>query len=225
MDRAAWLKEMRRDCEKKYTGWAPLYVEKWGLYDNTTHLQFIEELFSLLPQGSTILDAACGAGRYLPYLLEKNHAVIAIDQSQGMLARAQEIYPQVHFEKIGLQEMTFREVFDGAICMDAIENVSPEDWLGVLRNFNRALKPQGVLYFTAETIEMGDENKIKQAYEKALRDGLPVVLGESLDEGVYHYHPPNRQVREWVQQAGFEILEEGAGVLWYYHFLIRKVAA
>ncbi len=225
MDRSTWLKEMRRDCEAQYdTRWAPQYGEKWGLYSNTTQLQFIEKLLSHLPQGSTILDAACGAGRYLPYLLEKRHAVIAIDQSQGMLTRAEEKFSQVQFEKIGLQEMTFREVFEAAICMDAMENVSPEDWPQVLSNFHRALKRQGVLYFTAETIEMGDENEITQAYEKALRNGLPVVYGECPDEGVYHYHPTNQQVREWVQQTGFEILKEGAGELWYYHFLVRKEA-
>jgi cyclopropane fatty-acyl-phospholipid synthase-like methyltransferase len=225
MDRSTWLKEMRDDCEAKYdTRWASQYSEKWGLYSNITHLQFLEELLSLLPQSSTILDAPCGAGRYLPYLLEKKHAVIAIDQSQGMLARAQEKFPEVQFEKIGLQEMNFREVFDGAICIDAMENVSPEDWPGVLSNFHRALKRQGVLYFTAETIEMADENEIKQAYEKALRDGLPVVYGECPDEGVYHYHPTNQQVREWVKQAGFEFLKEGNGELWYYHILLRKAA-
>jgi hypothetical protein len=42
MDRITWLKEMRRDCEEQYdTRWAPLYGEKWGLYGNTTHQQFI----------------------------------------------------------------------------------------------------------------------------------------------------------------------------------------
>lgn len=88
MERIIWLREMRRDCEEQYDKqWAPLYGEKWGLYSNTTHQKFIQEFLSLLPQQSTILDAACGAGRYLPFLLEKEHSVIGIDQSQGMLAR------------------------------------------------------------------------------------------------------------------------------------------
>ena len=165
MDRITWLREMRRDCEEQYdTRWAPLYGEKWGLYNNTTHQQFIQGFLSLIPQGSTILDAACGAGRYLPFLLEKKHSIIGIDQSQGMLARAKAKFPAVQFEKVGLQEMAYREVFDGAICMDAMENVCPEDWSLVLSNFHRALKQRGYLYFTAETIENADENEIKQAF-------------------------------------------------------------
>jgi cyclopropane fatty-acyl-phospholipid synthase-like methyltransferase len=170
-----------------------------------------------------ILDAACGAGRYLPFLLEKGHSIIGIDQSQGMLARAKAKFPDVQFEKVGLQEMVYREVFDGAICMDAMENVCPEDWPLVLGNFHRALKQNGCLYFTAETVENTDENEIKQAFERAQQAGLPVVYGEWPDEEVYHYHPTNQRVKEWAQQAGFEILKEGNGEIYYYHILARKV--
>jgi cyclopropane fatty-acyl-phospholipid synthase-like methyltransferase len=215
---------MRRDCEEKYdTRWAPLYGEKWGLYSNLTHREFIGEFLGLLPPSSMILDAACGAGRYLPFLLEKEHSLLGIDQSRGMLARAKEKFPDVQFQKLGLQEMAFREAFDGAICVDAMENICPEDWSLVLDNFHRALKPRGYLYFTAETIENADEQEIRQAFERAQGAGLPVVYGEWADEAVYHYHPTNHQVSEWAQQAGFDIIKEANGELYYYHILVRKV--
>ncbi|MEW5871616.1 MAG: class I SAM-dependent methyltransferase [Chloroflexota bacterium] len=225
MDRITWLREMRLACEEQYdTVWAPLYgEEKAGLYSNTTHQDFIHEFLRRLPPGSLILDAACGAGRYLPFLLEKGHTILGIDQSQGMLARAKAKFPAVRFEKVGLQEMAYREVFDGAICMDAMENVCPEDWPVALGNFHRALKPHGCLYFTAETIENADEGEVRQAFERSRQAGLPVVYGEWPDEGVYHYHPTNQQVREWVERAGFEILREDNGEIWYYHILVRKV--
>jgi len=38
---------------------------------------------------------------------------------------------------------------------------------------------------------------------------------------VYHYYPSLEQVREWIQQAGLVILEEGEGD-GYHHFLMRK---
>jgi SAM-dependent methyltransferase len=223
MDRITWLREMRLDCEMKYDRDAPLYWEKYGLYSNITHQQFIQAFLSLLPEKSTILDAACGAGRYEPFLLEKGHSILGIDQSQGMLERAQAKFPSAQYQKVGLQDMTFREAFDGAICMDAMENVPPEDWTLVLSNFHRALKQHGYFYFTAETIENANGNEIKQAFERAKEAGLPVVYGEYYDEGVYHYHPTNQQVKEWVQLAGFEILKEGNGEIWYYHLLVRKV--
>ena len=225
MDRVTWLKEKQRECEEQYdVVWAPLYSEgKTGLYSNVTHQQFIHEFLDLLPQRSTVLDAACGAGRYILFLLEKGHSVSGTDQSQGMLAQAKAKFPSVQFEKVGLQEMAYQEMFDGAICMDAMENVPPEDWMLVLGNFHRALKPRGYLYFTAETIENLDENEIREAFEKAQGAGLPVVYGENPDEDVYHYHPTNQQVREWTQQSGFEILKEANGEIWYYHILVRKV--
>ena len=223
MERITWLKEMRRVCEEEYdTRWAAEYGEKWGLYDNTTHLQFLEEFLSLLPPHSRILDAACGAGRYLPTLLGKGHSVLGIDQSQGMLARARAKFSGVAFEKIGLQEMAFQETFDGAICMDAMENVCPEEWPLVLGNFHRALKEQGCLYFTTETIETAaDAGGIWQAFIRGQEAGLPIVYGEWPDEGVYHYHPTNQQVKDWAEKAGFAFLKEGVGQD-YYHLTVRK---
>jgi cyclopropane fatty-acyl-phospholipid synthase-like methyltransferase len=224
MDRTTWLKEMRRDCEEQYdTRWAPFYGEKWGLYNNTTHLQFIQEFLGLRPKNSTILDAACGAGRYEPFLLEGGHSIVGIDQSQGMLDNAKSKFPNVQYEKVGLQEMAYQEAFDGAICMDVMENVCPEDWPLALRNFHQTLKQQGYLYFTAETMENADEDEIIEAYEKAQQDGLPIVYGERIEEGVYHFHPTNRQVKEWARQAGFEIIRESNGEMCYYHILLQNM--
>jgi len=214
---------MRRDCEEQYDRESTLYDEQGGVYSNITHQQFIQEFLGFLPPNSHVLDAPCGTGRYLPFLLENGHSLVGIDQSQGMLAHAKTKFPSVQFEKVGLQEMAYQAVFDGVICMDAMENVCPEDWPLVLTNFHRALKPHGYLYFTAETIENADENEIRQAFDRAQKAGLPVVYGEFPDEEVYHYHPTNQQVREWVQQAGFEILKEENGEKWYYHILLRKV--
>jgi ubiquinone/menaquinone biosynthesis C-methylase UbiE len=223
MDRRTWLQEMRRDCEDKYDGYSPLYGDKYGLYSNITHQEFLRDLLERLPPGCAILDAACGAGRYEPFLLEKTHSITGIDQSAGMLERARAKFPEVQFEKIGLQEMTYADAFDAAICMDAMENVPPEDWPLVLGNFHRALKPGGYLYLTAETLENADEDEIRQAFQRAQQAGLPVVYGEYPDEEVYHFHPTNQQVREWAQQAGFIVLKEANGEIWYYHILLQKV--
>lgn len=223
MDRTAWLREMRRDCEEKYdVRWAPTYDES-VTYSNLMHQEFIQKFLSLLPDDCTILDAACGTGRYLPFLIQKTQSIVAIDQAAGMLARAQAKFPVVRCEKLGLQEMAYREAFDGAICMDAIENVCPEDWPLVLGNFHQALKPHGYFYFTVETIEMADEDEVRQAFERAQQAGLPVVYGEWPDEEVYHYHPTRQRVRDWTEQAGFDIIKDGNGEIYYYHVLARKL--
>jgi SAM-dependent methyltransferase len=219
MDRATWLKERRQEAEERYnTLWAPLYGEKYGKYPNSSHLQFIQKFLDHFSQKSSILNAACGAGRYMEQLLEKGHTVMGIDQSSGMLARAKEFFPQVHYDKVGLQEMSFENAFDGVICMDAMENVCPEDWTVVVGNFHRALKQEGYLYFTVET---ADKEEVEAAFDEAQKQGLPVVYGEWVNDDVYHYYPSLEQVREWVQQSGFSILEEGEGD-GYHHFLMSK---
>jgi hypothetical protein len=147
----------------------------------------------------------------------------------------------LRYEKMGLQEIDFRAEFDGLICIDAMEHVCPEDWPGVLARFERALKPGGVLYVT---VEVADPDEVREAYERAKAQGLPVVFGEVVDQvdtasaqvlaldwqeisgeqsdpAVYHYYPDPEQVRAWLDQAGLEIEEEGTG-LWYTHLLARK---
>jgi len=156
----------------------------------------------------------------LSMLLEKGQAVVGIDQSQGMLSRAKAKFPTVQTEKIGLQEMLYHEAFDGIICIDAMEHVFSEDWTLVLSNFHRALKPQGYFYFT---VEIADANEIENAFIRGKQLGLPLVYGEWADDDVYHYYPPIQQVREWIQQAGLGLIEEGEGD-GYHHFVVRKAS-
>jgi SAM-dependent methyltransferase len=239
MERAEWLKQMRDKAEALYDHLSPEYWVTFGLYANETHREYLQKFLGRVAPRSTLLSAACGAGRYDGMLLEAGHSVVGIDQSAGMLARARERFPGARYEKLGLQEMGFREAFDGVICMDAMEHVCPEDWPGILRGFREALKPGGVLYLTvvlaeAEELEEAYErakgrglpvvfgevaDEVEEAYERAL--GLPAVLADEADEAAYHYCPSLEQVRAWIGQAGLVIEEEGTGN-WYEHFIVRK---
>lgn len=247
MERAEWLKQMRDKAEKLYDHFSPLYWVKYGRSVDKTHRAYLQKFLERVAPCSTLLSAACGAGLYDGLLLEAGHSVVGIDQSAGMLARAKEHFPEARYEQIGLQEMDFREAFEGVICIDAMEHVCPEDWPGILRRFQEALKPGGVLYFTTD---LGGDD-VAGAYERAKALGLPVVFGEVVDQveeayeqvmalekteapdgeladsAVYHYHPSLEQVRTWLCQAGLAIEEEGTGSgseHWYgyEHFVVRK---
>ena len=200
------------------TIWAPHYGEKYGVYSNATHQAILKKFLRFLPHPTIILDAACGAGRYFPLLLGTGRTVVGVDQSQGMLDRAKAHYSNILLEKVGLQEMTFRETFEGVICMDAMEHVCPEDWPIVLANFYQALKTKGFLYFTVEAV---DEPHARKAYIRAKKAGLPVIMGEWPDGDCYHYYPSMQLVNGWINQAGFETVEESEGD-GYHHFIVRK---
>lgn len=251
MERIEWLKKVRAQSEVLYDHIAPAYWVKFAKHPDPTHRRFIQKFLERLAPHSAILDAACGAGLYDGILLEAGHSVLGIDQSGGMLAHAREIFPQeryptLRYEKMGLQELDFQAKFDGVICMDALEHVSPEDWPVILDRFQMAIKPGGVLYLT---VDISDADVVDGAYERARALGLPVVygevadqldalfaqameldaleekavLGDKLDRTVYHYHPSMVQVRAWFDQAGLTIEEEGTGK-WYAHLLARKNA-
>jgi cyclopropane fatty-acyl-phospholipid synthase-like methyltransferase len=222
MDRLTWLKEKRREAEERYDIlWAPQYGTQWGIYDNATHQTFVRKFLALLPQPCTILDAACGAGRYFPLLIKDGRTVFGIDQSLGMLRRARAEFPKIRLDKVGLQEIQNQQSFDGILCVDAMEHIGPEDWLLVLSNFHRALKMHGVLYFT---VEFSHQKVLQNAFVNGQELGQPIVFGELPDEDVYHYYPTLRRVKKWVKQAGFELIDIGKGN-GYRHFLVRKGSA
>lgn len=219
MDRSDWLIEKRRLTEERYdTLHAPIYDENWGATISPSHQQFLKEFLGLCPPHSLILDAACGTGKYWPMILVSGRSVFGIDQSQGMLARAQAKFPDVPVEKVGLQEMRYQEAFDSAICMDAMEMVFPEDWLLILNNLYRAVKPAAYLYFT---VEVAAEKDIENAFAAGHQLGLPLVYGEWAHEEGYHYYPKIEQVKEWLQQACFRLLDKTEGDE-YHHFLVQK---
>jgi cyclopropane fatty-acyl-phospholipid synthase-like methyltransferase len=241
MERAEWLKQMRIMTETIYDRISPQYWVKFGLYENETHLEYLRKFFDRLPPGSTLLSAACGAGRYDGLLLEAGHRVTGIDQSAGMLERAREHFPQAQYEKMGLQEMDFHGQFEGAICLDAMEHICPEDWPGILQRFQEALKPGGWLYLT---VEVPDPEEVQSSYERSKAMGLPVLYGEVADDveasykwvmsldssdlttdvadvAVYHYYPTLDQVQTWLEEAGLGLEEQGSGH-WYEHIIVRK---
>lgn len=241
MERAEWLKLMRKRTEALYDRFSPRYWVTWGLVVEETHRGYLQKFLERVTSGGSILSAACGAGRFDGMLLDAGHSVVGIDQSAKMLALAKEHYPEVEYITMALHEMNFREIFDGVICMDAMEHICPEDYPGILQGFHEALKPGGVLYFTADREEEPDFD-LQMYFEQGKAAGLPVVFGEVADEAafeqamamnenevsdeltdraVYHYYPPLDKVREWIRQADFVIEEEGPGS-GFHHFVVKK---
>jgi len=243
MEREEFLKKMRSMAESLYDQISPQYWVKFGGEVDETHLTYLQKFLERIPPGGVVLSAACGAGRFDGLLVEAGHPVLGIDQSAGVLKQAREhfpleSFPQLQYEKLGLQEMNFEAAFDGAICMDAMEHICPEDWPGIMRNFQKALKPGGWLYFTTDWEEAG---KMESSHQRAQALGFPVVYGEVVDEleaayeqakaggpvldaSVYHFHPPLEQVQAWVTQAGLAIEEVGTGSE-YHHILATKEKA
>lgn len=222
MDRREWLAERRAAVEMDYTRDGATYDDA---YDPVTavHRRFVARLIDSCPEGGTALDAACGTGPYMGMVLVAGRQVVGTDQSAGMLARAGTKHPSARLHQIGLQELAFEKAFDAAMCIDAMEHVPPEDWPLVLANFRRALRPGGHLYLTIEEV---DRQELDRAFAEEIAAGLPAVRGEDVREGTggYHYYPGREQVRHWLAEAGFTLVDEADERLdgyGYHHVLVR----
>jgi SAM-dependent methyltransferase len=161
-------------------------------------------------------------------VLAAGRAVTGTDQSSGMLARAAEKHPEAVTEHVGLQELPYDAEFDAVICVDAMENVFPEDWPVVLANLRRAVRPGGEVYLT---VERTPEPVLIESFAEATAQGLPVVHGEMVARGGagYHYYPPIGQVGAWIAGAGLDVVaeEEAPGEddsYSYEHILLRRPA-
>ena len=221
-DRDAWLKERRAAVEAEYDAEAAGYDD--DPYPATSHLTFVRRLLDTCPAGGTVLDAPCGTGQYFHLVRASGRDVVGTDQSAGMLAQARARQIATRLEHVGLQELTFDAEFDGAMTIDAMENVPPEDWPVVLANLHRALRPGGHLYLTVEVM---DERAIETALADAIAKGLPVVRGEVIegDTAGYHFYPPPERVSAWLDAEGLDVVaedydqEDGWG---YRHLLLQS---
>ncbi len=108
-----------------------------------------------------------------------------------MLAEARAKGIAVSLEHVALQDLAFDRAFDAVMTVDAMENVSPEDWPLVLARLHRAVRPGGHLYMTVEEV---DEVTVEAAYASLSANGLPAVRGEVVEGDVagYHYYPRPR---------------------------------
>jgi ubiquinone/menaquinone biosynthesis C-methylase UbiE len=222
VDRGEWLAERRAAVEHEYTLEAPTYDEG---YDPATpeHRRFVARLIETCPPAGAVLDAPCGTGPYVGMVLDAGRVVVGVDQSAGMLDQARAKHPGVRFEQVGLQELAFDGEFDAAMCIDAMENVPPEDWPLVLANLRRAVRPGGPVYLTVEEI---DREEIDAAFEVAKAAGWPAVSGEVIegDTAGYHFYADRDRIEGWLTDAGFEVVEDADEWLdgyGYRHLLLR----
>lgn len=94
--------------------------------------------------GKWILDAGCGAGRFLDVVAQTEAEVVGIDLSSAIEAARDNLKgnPRVHFVQASIYEMPFRDAaFDGVYCIGVVQHTP--DPLKTVRSLPRVLKPGG----------------------------------------------------------------------------------
>ena len=220
--RAGWAETRRRITERRYDELhAAHYDESYGEI-GATHRRFVTQVLQELPDGSRVLDAPCGTGKYWPMILAAGHEVVGVDQSREMLRIASAKHPTVKAIRTPLQDLAVDGRFAAALCIDSMEFVPPEEWPLVLERLAAAVDRGGGIYLTVELPEGED---LESDFATGRAAGLPVVWGESVGEdGGYHYFPPEEAVHRWFARAGLRIRERADGD-GYRHYLLARADA
>ena len=149
----------RNEWEEFFDGHAPVYMENPFTKNTLAEVDFIIEELKI-PQGSRILDVGCGTGRHSVELARRGYLMTGVDISSGMLAQAQKSAKnagiRVEWIHADATEFKSNNTFDAAICLCegafgllGRDGDPFEHGLSILRNINKALKPNAKIIMTA----------------------------------------------------------------------------
>jgi 2-polyprenyl-3-methyl-5-hydroxy-6-metoxy-1,4-benzoquinol methylase len=113
--RVAFIEERRRAGRASYSAiLASAGVAAWDVIE-PTYDRYLAELLGRTRNGGTVLDAACGTGKYRADIVASGRTVIGTDQLEGVLEVARAAHPDVPTGRVALQDLAFDETFDAVL--------------------------------------------------------------------------------------------------------------
>jgi len=118
---------------------------------------FDQLLRGRIARGMRIVDAGCGFGRNLVYLLNEGYEVYGVDQDPQAIASL----PAGNFRVESVEKMSFPDAFADVVISSAVLHFARDDhqFRAMLDNMWRVLKPGGLL-FARLASSIGIENQI-----------------------------------------------------------------
>lgn len=158
--------------------------------------------------GTRVLDAGCGHGRYAEWLTRRGAEVVAVDSNAAMLERARtRLGDRVEIRQADITaslEFADDSSFDGVVCGLSLHYVA--DWREPFTAFARILRPGGFLVFSAqhpidEYVAFDAENYFAVERERMTWS----ADGEDVD--VPFYRRPFAEVINPLLETGFRLEE------------------
>jgi len=111
----------------------------------------LDRVFSLpyAPHNPSVLDAGCGVGRTLKYLVNRGiprTKITGLDISQKMLSLAKKEVPGIKTVQANVVDFETKDKFDFIICIHVLHYLNNKDYKHALRNFYKLLNPRGLLF-------------------------------------------------------------------------------
>ena len=133
-----------------------------------------ERFLNELAPGAHILDAGCGSGRDTNAFLERGYFVTAFNGSPQM-AQFASLHTGQKCRVLRFQEMEFRQEFEGVWACASLLHVPKSEMEDVLRRLVRALKPDGIVYFSfieGEGERVSSDGRLYNSYTAESLRGL-----------------------------------------------------
>ena len=157
-----------------------------------------------LPDGSRILDLACGTGDLAAVALEHGCGVVGSDLSRGMLAARHHRFPAVQADALALPMPT--GALDGVLCGYALRNFT--DLKASLAEVARVLRPGGRL--AALEVAQPEGGLLRRGFEVWFERCVPAIGGLLSDGAAYRYLPAStaylpspEELRAMLLDVGF----------------------
>ncbi len=177
-------------------------IEQFGAID--IYL-FDQLLRGRIQPGMRILDAGCGSGRNLVYLLRAGYEVFGVDMDPDAVQSTRDLAKQLapglppeNFRVAALEFMPFHEAFADVVLSSAVLHFARDDehFDAILRGTWRALKPGGMLFCRLAS-SIGIESQIKRLSGR--RYLLP--------DGSERYLVDEAQLMKLTSRLGGELLD------------------
>ncbi|MEO7156367.1 MAG: class I SAM-dependent methyltransferase, partial [Vicinamibacterales bacterium] len=131
--------------------------------------------------GMRVVDAGCGSGRNIVYLLRSGYDVFGVDGDPNAVASVRSVaaalapnLPADNFRVEAIETMTFPDAFADVVISNAVLHFARDDqqFGGMLRDMWRVLKPGGMLFCRlASSIGMADRMQLIEGRRFRLPDG------------------------------------------------------
>jgi trans-aconitate methyltransferase len=151
----------------------------------------------LAPQaGERVLDVGCGSGELTQEIAGRGAAVVGLDSSADMLAKARKQFPGLDFRLGDATNFELPERFD-AIFSNAALHWVPQA-TAAIRQMHRHLKPGGRL-----VAELGGQGNVGQIVTAVLRQLK--LRGYPLAEANWWYFPSLGEYAALLEKQGFRV--------------------
>ena len=121
-----------------------------GWYDESSlysRIQFIIQK-TQIAVNSSILDVACGHGKFAEILYEKGHKVVGVDISTVLIYHLNNEYDgEIRFQKENMEDISYKNEFNLVMILgNSLSLVPEEKAIKTIQNLSRALKLDGKLF-------------------------------------------------------------------------------